>query len=66
MSSGQFQADVVINGLFLAQNSSDNGERVRSLLYGREVLAMQSGMAELIKGGSDVRTDVKARSKGIQ
>jgi len=47
-------------------NPPDNDERVRSLLCGREVLAMQSGMAELIKGGSDVRTDAKARSKGIQ
>jgi hypothetical protein len=45
VSSGQFQADVVINGLFLAQNSSDNGERVRSLLCGRGSLAMSDGMA---------------------
>ena len=40
-----------MNALKATTNYLDNGERVRSLLCGREVLAMQSGMAELIKGG---------------
>jgi hypothetical protein len=30
---------------------SDNGERVRSLLCGREALAMPAGMAESTQGG---------------
>lgn len=51
MNSGEFRADVAIKCLLPAQNSSDNGERVRSLLCGREALARPSGMAENIQGG---------------
>jgi len=47
VSSGKFRADVVINGLFPAQNSSDNGERVRSLLCSREALGKPPGAAEI-------------------
>jgi len=48
VSSGEFRADVVTRAIFPAQNSSDNGERVRSLLCGREALAKPLGAAEML------------------
>lgn len=50
MNGERFQAHVVTKGTFPAQNSSDNGERVRSLLCGREALAKPPGAAEIVKG----------------
>jgi hypothetical protein len=61
-----FRADVVIKGLFPAQNSSDNGERARSLLCGREALARPSGMAENIQGVRFNVSDQRAVMIGIR
>jgi len=47
VNGGRFRVDVVINGLFPAQNPSNNGERVRSLLCGRETLGKPPGAAEI-------------------
>lgn len=54
MNGGEFRAYVVTKRGFPAQNSSDNGERARSLLCGREALARPSGMAENTQRGSDL------------
>lgn len=45
VNGGRFRADIGIKGGFLVLKSSDNGERVRSLLCDREALARPSGMA---------------------
>ncbi len=45
MNSREFRAYVVTKRGFPAQNSSDNGERARSLLCGREALAKPPGAA---------------------
>ncbi|WP_223825959.1 hypothetical protein, partial [Enterobacter hormaechei] len=45
MNGGQFWADAGTKGGFPAENFPHNGERVRSLLCGREALARPSGMA---------------------
>jgi len=47
VNSGRFRPNVVINGLFQAPNPSNNGERVRSLLCGRETLGKPPGAAEI-------------------
>lgn len=49
-------------------NHPDNGERVRSLLCGREALARPSGMEGFIaKGGSDLTWgDQRAEMNGIR
>lgn len=43
-------------------NHPDNGERVRSLLCGREALARPSGMAGFIAKGVGFNVDESARS----
>lgn len=45
VNGGRFRVDVVTRGGFPAMNSPNNGERVRSLLCGREALAKPPGMA---------------------
>jgi len=70
MNGGRFHADVVTTGIFPAQNSSDNGERVRSLLCSREALAKPPGAAEMLKEWPNLTTLISAdshkrRPKGI-
>jgi len=45
VNGGRFHAYVVTKAAFPALNSSDNGERARSLLCGREALAKPPGAA---------------------
>jgi len=45
VSNWEFRADAVTKGIFPTQNSSDNGERVHSLLCGCEALAKPPGAA---------------------
>jgi len=47
VNGGGFRADVGTKAGFPARNSSDNGERARSLLCGREALAKPAGAAAL-------------------
>lgn len=48
-------------------NHPDNGERVRSLLCGREALARPSGMAGFMLRGSDLTWgDQRAEMNGIR
>lgn len=54
VNSGPFRADVVTRGSFPAQNSLDNGERVRSLLCDREALGKPPGAAGISPKGSDL------------
>lgn len=62
MNGGQFRADVVTKDIFLAQNSSDNGERVRSLLCGREALAKPQGAAVKLSERPDLTFPISADS----
>lgn len=62
MNGGRLQADVVTKGIFPAQNSSDNGERVRSLLCGHEALAKPPGAAEMLQAQQDLTTLISADS----
>lgn len=54
--------DAGMKACFPAHNSPDNGERVRSLLCGREALARPSGMAGFIAKGVGFNVDESARS----
>jgi len=54
VNGGRFRADAGTKAAFPAQNSSDNGERARSLLCGREALDKPSGAAEKSLGGLDL------------
>jgi len=47
VNGGRFQTDVGTREGFPAHNSPDNGERVHSLLCGREALGKPTGAAEI-------------------
>jgi len=47
VNGGWFRAEVVAEGGFPAQKPLNNGERVRSLLCGRETLGKPPGAAEI-------------------
>ena len=51
MNSSRFRTNAGTKGGFSVIKFPDNGERVRSLLCGREALAMPNGMAAHIQGG---------------
>ncbi len=54
MNGRGFRAEAVAKGGFPVINSPDNGERVHSLLCGREALAKPPGAAGISPKGSDL------------
>ena len=54
VNSGRFRADAGTKGGFPVINSSDNGERARSLLCDHEALAKPPGAAGISSKGSDL------------
>ena len=62
MNGRGFRAEAVAKGGFPVINSPDNGERVHSLLCGREALAKPPGAAGISPKGSDLTSLISADS----
>jgi len=58
----RFRADAGTKAGFPAQNSSDNGERARSLLCGREALVKPPGATEMLQEWPNLTTLISADS----
>ncbi len=63
MNSTRFRADAGTKAGFPAQNSSDNGERARSLLCGREALDKPSGAADSLFNADYLSAFVKEKRR---
>lgn len=63
MNGGRFRADAGTKATFPTQNSSDNGERARSLLCGREALDKPSGAADSLFNADYLSAFVKEKRR---